>query len=88
MPGTPPTPSAKRRSWRSAVERDIPFQQFVNRSDLACGSTIGPISAAAAGIRTLDVGVAQLSMHSIREVCGADDPVWFRAGLEGFLQSS
>ena len=65
--------------------RDIPHQHFVNRTDLACGSTIGPISAATTGIRTLDVGVAQLSMHSCREVCGTADPAWFTAALGGFL---
>ena len=49
-------------------------QKFVNRTDLACGSTVGPMIAAELGIRTVDVGMAQLSMHSIREQCGADDP--------------
>ncbi|MGI9601788.1 MAG: M18 family aminopeptidase [Acidimicrobiales bacterium] len=65
--------------------RDIPYQHFVNRTDLACGSTIGPISAAASGIRTIDVGVAQLSMHSIRELCGTADEAWFTQALAGFL---
>jgi len=48
-------------------------QHFVNRSDLPCGSTIGPITAAQLGIQTVDVGAAQLSMHSCREVCGTLD---------------
>jgi aspartyl aminopeptidase len=48
-------------------------QQFVTRSDLGCGSTIGPISAARVGIRTVDVGNPMLSMHSCREMAGAGD---------------
>jgi aspartyl aminopeptidase len=48
-------------------------QQFVTRSDLGCGSTIGPISAARIGIRTVDVGNPMLSMHSCRETAGAGD---------------
>ena len=52
---------------------DIPVQKFVVRSDLGCGSTIGPITAANLGIRTIDVGNPMLSMHSIREMAGAKD---------------
>ena len=48
-------------------------QHFVTRSDLGCGSTIGPITAARIGIRTVDVGNPMLSMHSCREMAGVAD---------------
>lgn len=59
---------------RLAELADVPLQTFVTRTDLACGSTIGPITAAQTGIPTLDIGVPQWAMHSIREICGAADP--------------
>lgn len=45
------------------------------KSDSGCGSTIGPTLSALSGIRTVDVGSPQLSMHSVREMMGADDAV-------------
>jgi aspartyl aminopeptidase len=50
-----------------------PLQEFVVRQDCGCGSTIGPIISAATGIRAIDVGCPQLSMHSIRETMGVCD---------------
>jgi aspartyl aminopeptidase len=64
---------------------DVPFQLFVNRTDLACGSTIGPVTAAQLGITTVDLGMPQLSMHSARELCGSDDPAHMVASLSAFL---
>lgn len=49
------------------------IQHFVTRSDMGCGSTIGPITATRLGIETIDVGLPTYAMHSIREVCGSDD---------------
>ena len=58
----------------AAARAGVPLQVFVTRTDLACGSTIGPLTAARIGVRTVDVGVPQLGMHSIRELCGREDP--------------
>ncbi len=52
---------------------DVPVQSFVVRSDMACGSTIGPIPASETGVKTVDVGVPTLAMHSIRELAGCWD---------------
>lgn len=51
----------------------VPLQRFVSRNDIACGSTIGPITAARTGIRTADIGCPMLSMHSCREVMAVAD---------------
>ena len=64
-------------SWASferwARDANVNTQRFVVRSDQGCGSTIGPITAAELGIRTVDVGNPMLSMHSCREVAAASD---------------
>ena len=52
---------------------DVPIQEFVNRADMTCGSTIGPITAKEIGVKTLDVGVPTFAMHSIRELAGTED---------------
>jgi aspartyl aminopeptidase len=56
-----------------ASEINEPIQQFVTRSDMGCGSTIGPITATRLGIDTIDVGLPTFAMHSIRELAGRDD---------------
>ncbi len=66
----------------------VPLQQFVTRSDLPCGSTIGPVTSAELGMTTVDLGIPQLAMHSIRELCGADDPAMLVTLLEGVLNES
>ncbi|MCF7808526.1 MAG: M18 family aminopeptidase [Candidatus Marinimicrobia bacterium] len=52
---------------------DVPVQRYVHKTDLPCGSTIGPITATGLGIPVVDVGNAMLSMHSIRETAGTSD---------------
>lgn len=70
---------------QACADAGVPTQSFVGRTDIPCGSTIGPTTAARLGISTVDVGIAQLAMHSTRELCGADDPSWYRASMAAFL---
>jgi aspartyl aminopeptidase len=56
-----------------ALEEDVPVQSFVVRTDMACGSTIGPITAGELGVRTIDIGVPTFGMHSVRELAGTAD---------------
>jgi aspartyl aminopeptidase len=71
--------------FRHLCEREgIPVQSFVSRTDLGCGSTIGPITAASIGVQTLDVGVPTFAMHSIREMAGTEDAYNLYRALTGF----
>lgn len=54
-------------------QQQVPVQLFVARTDLGCGSTIGPIVASEVGVKTIDVGVPTFAMHSIRELAGVAD---------------
>lgn len=66
-------------------QAEVPVQSFVVRSDMACGSTIGPLTAANIGVRTLDIGVPTFAMHSIRELAGAADTGHLFTALEAFF---
>ncbi|HEV2640570.1 MAG TPA: M18 family aminopeptidase [Actinocrinis sp.] len=80
------TDGVTRAIWARACEAaGVPTQVFTSRNDMRCGSTIGPITATRLGIATFDVGVPSLSMHSVRELCGADDPWRLAAALGAFL---
>ncbi|MEU9284459.1 M18 family aminopeptidase [Streptomyces sp. NPDC048275] len=70
----------------ACAKAGVPFQSFVSNNAMPCGTTIGPITAARHGIKTVDIGVAILSMHSARELCGADDPFLLANALVAFLE--
>ncbi|WP_039913652.1 M18 family aminopeptidase [Cellvibrio mixtus] len=64
---------------------DVPVQAFVARTDMGCGSTIGPVVASEVGIKTIDVGCPTFAMHSIRELAGTKDGWWlYKTGVEFF----
>lgn len=66
----------------------VPCQSFVVRTDMACGSTIGPLTAKEIGIRTLDIGVPTFGMHSIRETAGSQDSNHLLTALSAFYNDS
>jgi aspartyl aminopeptidase len=72
--------------FRNLCERaDVPVQSFVIRTDMACGSTIGPLTASGIGVRTIDVGVPTFAMHSIRELAGRWDGFYLYRALREYL---
>ena len=67
-------------------EAQVPVQSIAMRSDMACGSTIGPLTSAVVGIDTVDIGAPQLAMHSIRETTGWQDPAFLYRALLAFFE--
>ena len=65
----------------------VPVQHFANRSDLPGGSTLGNIAGAHVSINTLDIGLAQLAMHSCYETAGVKDLSWMIQGMHAFYAS-
>ncbi|HCH31394.1 MAG TPA: M18 family aminopeptidase [Oceanospirillaceae bacterium] len=70
-----------------AAQAGLPIQTFVVRSDMGCGSTIGPITAAQLGVRTLDLGAPTFAMHSIRELAGSADALITHQLLHAFFET-
>jgi len=71
---------------RLCHEEAVPVQHYVTRTDLPCGSTIGPITSTLLGIATIDVGNPMLSMHSAREMAGSRDPEQMTRVLTRYLR--
>ncbi|GAA2739903.1 MULTISPECIES: M18 family aminopeptidase [Kitasatospora] len=81
------TDAVGRAVFAAACEKaGVPWQTFVSNNAMPCGTTIGPITAARLGITTVDCGIAALSMHSARELCGADDPYLLASAIKAFLE--
>lgn len=73
--------------WRSlSEEAEVPAQAYVSRNTIPCGSTVGPILATRLGIRTVDVGVPILSMHSVRELAVLNDILGLQQVLTAFYR--
>ncbi|MDQ6972937.1 MAG: M18 family aminopeptidase [Mariprofundaceae bacterium] len=71
------------RHWCESA--GVPVQSFVVRTDMGCGSTIGPITANNLGVRTVDVGVPSFAMHSIRELAGCRDVFYLYQVLQRYF---
>ena len=65
--------------------KDIPWQPFVNRNDIRGGSTLGSLASAMVPIRTMDIGVPLLAMHSARETMHTQDQLALNKLLSAFM---
>jgi aspartyl aminopeptidase len=70
------------------LANEVPVQSFVTRSDMGCGSTIGPITASRLGVPTVDIGLPTFAMHSIRELAGSQDLTHLVKVLTAFYSSA
>ncbi|WP_172119892.1 M18 family aminopeptidase [Actinomyces faecalis] len=71
--------------WERACQAaGVPSQSFVSNNAVACGTTIGPITAARLGVTTVDIGQPLLSMHSLREMCGVEDGPWMAQAIRAY----
>ena len=70
----------------AAARAKVTLQSFIARADMGCGSTIGPLAATRLGVRTVDVGVPTLAMHSIRELAGTADAFALYSALAAFFE--
>ncbi len=68
-------------------QADVPYQKYSHRTDIPCGSTIGPMTSAKLGIRTIDVGNPMWAMHSIRESAGVLDHHYMIKAMQHFFQA-
>ena len=81
-------------SFTSAVfkqlcdDTGVKYQAFVTRTDMGCGSTIGPITASEVGIDTIDIGVPTFGMHSIRELAGSEDAFELTTVMKHFFEKA
>jgi len=73
---------------RTCAQAEVEYQEFVSNNTVPCGSTIGPLTATRLGIRTVDVGIPLLSMHSARELCHVNDPIALSAAIAAFFGPS
>ena len=69
-------------------KKKIPVQSYFNHSDVAGGSTLGALSVTQVSVRTVDIGLAQLAMHSANETAGAADIGYLVSAMEAFFGAS
>lgn len=82
------TDGASEAMFRMVLDKaKVPYQMFTNRSDMPGGSTLGNISNTQVALNTVDIGLAQLAMHSPYETAGAKDPAYMAEGVKAFYES-
>ena len=77
--------SIVRQLAKMSKPEEVPIQDFIVKNDSACGSTIGPMMAAKAGLKTVDIGAPMFGMHSIRETCGVVDLHHYKRLFDSFF---